>query len=72
MARAVRPLVLLALLLTGCPSRIQVYAPRMIDTADHRAAVRENTCRDCHDVKRLPEHRAEDDCVSCHTICRGC
>lgn len=61
-----------ATLLAGCPARVAVYAPRLNNTEFHREAVGKKNCRDCHEPEKLRDHQREDDCTSCHNLCRGC
>jgi hypothetical protein len=65
-------LALGALLLAGCPSRIKGYAPRLHNTDFHREAVETKNCADCHDPAKIEHHSPQDDCTSCHSVCRGC
>ena len=60
------------LLLAGCPSRITLYAPRLHNTDFHREAVEKKNCADCHEPEKIRNHKPQDDCTACHTICRGC
>ena len=68
-----KSIVLLAaiLLLFGCTMRMAAYAPHRIDNADHRNALSNNACLDCHDVVGKREHKADDNCMRCHRIVRG-
>ena len=61
-----------ALLLAGCPARTGRYAPRMHNTDSHREAAEQKNCRDCHDAGKIEHHSPQDDCTSCHNLCRGC
>jgi hypothetical protein len=71
--RAALCLATCGLLFLGCgPARIAHYAPRMHNTDFHREAAEKNNCRDCHDPGSIEHHSPQDDCTSCHTVCRGC
>lgn len=65
-------LLLLALLLVGCVSRVPAYAPRRTDTPAHRSATAPGDCLDCHDLAARRGHDPGDDCLKCHTLCKGC
>jgi uncharacterized paraquat-inducible protein A len=66
-------LVLLALLLASCVVRVPAYAPRLTNTDQHRTAVAPRDCLDCHDItRRQTSHAANDNCVKCHPLCKGC
>ena len=60
------------LLLGGCPSRIPLYAPRLHNTVFHREAEEKKNCTDCHKIETIPNHKPQDVCATCHTVCRGC
>lgn len=62
----------LLVLLGGCLDRIPYYSPRRNATPEHRAASTNQDCIGCHDPKLLKKHSPEDDCLHCHSLCRGC
>ncbi len=65
-------LLLFFLVLVGCEARVALYAPRRMPTEDHLRAATPGDCRDCHDTANLLRHKADDDCLSCHKLCKGC
>ena len=71
MNRAVA-LLLVLLTVAGCVHRVAVYSPRRSDTEAHRNAKSVSDCLGCHDVSQRRHHSIEDDCFSCHKLCRGC
>ncbi|MDF1554508.1 MAG: hypothetical protein P1P84_15665 [Deferrisomatales bacterium] len=59
-------------LVAGCVGRVALYSPRLPPSEDHRAAVSNADCLECHDVTARANHATTDDCRNCHTICEGC
>ncbi len=66
------PLLLLALLLAACESRVSVYSPRRTDRDVHRKALTNTECTGCHRAQEIPSHQQDDNCLRCHKLCRGC
>ena len=64
--------LLFFLILVGCEARVALYAPRRTPTAEHLKAETSSACRDCHATANLVQHKADDDCLSCHKLCKGC
>ena len=74
MTRVVTAVIFAAgcLALAGCPSRVAVFAPRLNNTDFHREAIEKKNCADCHESEKIRDHKPQDDCTACHTVCRGC
>ena len=62
----------MVVLLGGCPSRVQLYSPRIPGTPQHQQAVQQKNCLECHQTEKLKHHSRGDDCTTCHLLCRGC
>lgn len=65
-------LLILAVVLAGCVTRIPAYAPRRTDTEAHRTALTPADCLDCHDLTARAGHKLDDSCLKCHPMCEGC
>ncbi|HAD04733.1 MAG: hypothetical protein A2091_10875 [Desulfuromonadales bacterium GWD2_61_12] len=59
-------------IILGCVHRPNIYAPRRTPSAEHQAAKTTAACLGCHDVGKFPHHDRDDDCFSCHKLCKGC
>jgi len=64
-------LLLLAMTIAGCVSRISPFSPRRPNTEAHRQATSNADCIGCHDISKLPHHAKSDDCMLCHKIAFG-
>jgi hypothetical protein len=65
-------LLSLMLVVTACVHRMAPFAPHRTNTEDHRAAVTNQDCIECHAVAKLGNgHQSSEDCLRCHRIVQG-
>lgn len=65
-------LLSLVLLMTACVHRMAPFSPHRPNTEEHRAALSNQQCIECHDIAALGKgHLASDNCLRCHRILQG-